>query len=413
MRIIKLKTQSLLNLGLLCATVLILASCNKALPDATPIVYPDVNPSPTTIGAEVSSNPNYSFYKTALNKVGMLGLLSDTNNVFTVFLPPNSAFIAAGIPSEAAINGMPAANVGALVQYTIIPGQQFTSGSFNHVPNTQLPTYMTIGAIPGTPLPLKNSIFISKTGVGAWANNMPITAFDMKFRNGILHTVGVIVSPPVATLRDIMYANPELAYYKAAIARADSGTHAGTTESFDYLLGYGVTNMTVLAPNNAAFQTLIYGLAYSGYLKTRPTPYTPTDYATADAYGNGAVAAGPAFLGTNNVTTADIRGILAYHFIATNAGAGYQPNVRMFSNNFGTNPTFYKTLVNSSVAVHPGIMAKATFTGPFVSSLTFTGMGTFSPGGAPFSGPAANAVAMDKLGVNGVYFVLDKVLLPQ
>ena len=57
MKIINFKKQSLLNIGLLCATVLILASCNKALPDATPILYPDTNPSATTIGDEINSNP--------------------------------------------------------------------------------------------------------------------------------------------------------------------------------------------------------------------------------------------------------------------------------------------------------------------------------------------------------------------
>jgi uncharacterized surface protein with fasciclin (FAS1) repeats len=413
MKIINLKKQSLLSLVLLCTTVLILASCNKALPDATPILYPDTNPAATTLGDEINSNPNYTFYKAALAKVGMTALLTDTGSVFTVFLPTNSAFIAAGITSVAMINGMPAATVGAIVQYTIIPGQQFLSGSFGQLPNIQLPTTMTIGALPGTPLPLKNSIFISKTSVGSWANNMPITAWDMKFRNGVIHTVGVIVSPPSATLKDLIATNNQLSYYRAAIARADSGTDLNSTASFNYLLGYGVTNMTVLAPNNAAFQTLIFGMAFQGYLNTRPLPRNAIDTATAMAYGNGAVAAGPAFLGTNNVKTSDIRGIMAYHFIATNAGAGYQPNVRMFSNNFGTTPTFYKTLVNSSVSVHPGIMAKATFTGPFVSNLTFTGMGTFPPGGAPFSGAAATAVSMDNGGVNGVYYVLDKVLLPQ
>ncbi len=58
-------------------------------------------------------------------------------------------------------------------------------------------------------------------------------------------------------------------------------------------------------------------------------------------------------------------------------------------------------------------MATATFTGPFVTGLTFNGVGTFPPGGAPFSGPAAKALSLDNHEVNGVYYVIDKVLLPQ
>ena len=75
---------------------------------------------------------------------------------------------------------------------------------------------------------------------------------------------------------------------------------------------------------------------------------------------------------------------------------------------------FYTTLVNTSVppTMQPGVMIQATFTGPFVSTLTFKGAGTFPPGGAPYS-QTATAVSKDKIAVNGVYHVIDKVLLPQ
>jgi uncharacterized surface protein with fasciclin (FAS1) repeats len=174
--------------------------------------------------------------------------------------------------------------------------------------------------------------------------------------------------------------------------------------------------MTVLAPNDNAFRTLVFGLAFQSYLSTRPTPYTATDTAVATATGNGAVAAGPAFLSTNNVTTALVKGIVAYHILAsltTSTTTPYQPNIRVFSVNIPATPTFVKTLVNGSVAVHPGISARATYTGPFATAATFTGLGTFPSGGAPYSGPAANAVAIDKHAVNGVFHIIDRVLLPQ
>ena len=114
-----------------------------------------------------------------------------------------------------------------------------------------------------------------------------------------------------------------------------------------------------------------------------------------------------------------VRGILAYHFLASDMGAGFQPNIRVFGNNFAKTPTFYQTLVNSSVGVHPGIMVKPTYTGPMVSGVSFTGLGTFPPGGQPYSGTPAQAVALtgmptvDNIAVNGVYYVIDQVLLPQ
>jgi len=236
----------------------------------------------------------------------------------------------------------------------------------------------------------------------------------MKFNNGVVHLVAALVSPPSQVLKNAIYSNPNLTYFRAAIARADSG-ESGLSK-LDSLLGYAVTNMTVLAPSDGAFQTLIYGLVYGNVLALTGDP------AIADAQGKAAVAAGPIFLSTNNITTAEVKGIMAYHFLATpNPNSGnYEPNIRAFSVNFSATPTFYTTLVNTIVPpqLQPGVMAKATFTtlGPnisIVTNLQFTGAGTFPPGGAPYSGTAATATSLDNHCVNGVYYVIDKVLLPQ
>ena len=405
-------------------SVLVFSSCNKALPDATPIIYPPVNNVGTSIGDLINTDTSYSFFKAAAEKTGQLAQLSDSNSIFTLFLPNNNAFRASGIPSIDVVNALPATTIGAIVGYSIIPGQQFLSTDIpvttTTVPNEQLPSSLTIGALPGTPLPLKLSTFPSRTATAFYDNNIPVVQPDMKMRNGVVHLTATIVAPPSQLLKDAIYSNPNLSYFKAAIARADSGSTG--LNKLDSLLGYGVTNMTVLVPNNAAFQTLIYGIAFQSYLSTRPVPYTATDSMHADATGKGAVAAGPALLSTNSVTTAQLKGILAYHFLATDQGAGFQPNIRVFSNNFATTPgVFYTTLVNTLVppAMQPGVMAQATFTGPFVSGLQFRGAGTFPPGGAPYSNVANALISspanpfFDNIAVNGVFYVIDKVLLPQ
>lgn len=391
-------------------------SCNKELPKAIPIIYPPANNSLTSIGAAISSDTSYSFFKAAATKTGVLAALSDSTKLFTVFLPNNDAFRVSGIPSIAALNTIPLQSLVPLIQYHIIPGQQYLSADVpSTFPNIQLPSYLKIGIIPGTPLSLEMSAFPSVRTNGFWDNNIPVVAPDIKFSNGVVHLVAALVAPPSQVLKDAMYSNPNLTYFKAAIARADSG-QVGLNK-LDSLLGYAVTNMTVLAPSDAAFQTLIFGLAFQGYINfvSQYHPPTASDTANAVATANGAVAAGPAFLSTNNVTTAEVAGIMAYHFLATpnpNTGA-FEPNIRAFSVNFPSTPAFYTTLVNTVVAVHPGIMANATFTGPFVTNLQFTGLGTFPPGGAPYSGAAATATSLDNHCVNGVYYVIDKVLLPQ
>lgn len=392
----------------------IIASCNKELAKAIPIPYTYVNDSPTTIAAAISTDTSYTFFKAAATRVGVLPILDDSTKIFTVFLPNNAAFRASGITSIAMINAFPIATVGAIVQYHIIPGQQYTSADVpTTFPNIQLPTYLTIGALPGTPLPLKMSTFPSTRANGFWDNNIPVLTPDLKFKNRVVHLVAAIVNPPSQVLKSAIGRNLNLNYFKAAIARADSGQTG--LNKLDSLLNYPVTNMTVLAPSDAAFQTLIFGLVFQTYLSGRPMPYTGADTSNAVATAKGAVAAGPIFLATNNVSTALVKGIMAYHFLASpNPVSGaIEPNIRVFSVNFSTTPAFVKTLVNTVVAVHPGVMTQATFTGPFVTSLKFTGLGTFPPGGQPYSGSAANATSLDNHAVNGVYYVIDKVLLPQ
>jgi uncharacterized surface protein with fasciclin (FAS1) repeats len=399
---------------LLAAIIPFMTSCNKDLPNAIPIVYTTANNSSTSIGAAISADTSYSFFKEAVTRVGALAMLSDSTKVFTVFLPNNAAFRVSGIPSPAVIDALPVATVGAIVQYHIIPGQQYASANIpSTFPNIQLPTDLTIGALPGTPLPLNMSTFPSTRPTGFWDNNIPVVAPDIKFQNGIVHLVAAIVMPPSQVLKSAIAGNPNLNYFKAAIARADSG-QSGLSK-LDSLLNYPVTNMTVLAPSDAAFQSLIFGLAFQTYLSSRPTPHTSSDTSNAVATANGAVAAGPIFLATNNVSTALVKGIMAYHFLATPnpVTRSFEPNIRVFSVNFSATPSFVTTLVNTVDSVHPGVMAKATFTGPFVTSLKFTGLGTFPPGGPTYSGTAANATSLDNHAVNGVYYVIDKVLLPQ
>lgn len=409
MKLINIFSPQIAKVVLSGVMIFAVISCNKPFPEAEPINHTVANPEATqSIGNKISTDTSYSIYLAAVNRVGMLSKLSDPDNVFTVFAPDNNAFRLSGIPSKEAIGVMPIASVGAIVQYSIIPGVQYTSSGINaSFPNMQLPTAMKIGDLPGTPLPLEMTTFPSKSN-GFWINNLPVITPDMKFTNGVIHKPLAVVAPPSQVLKDAIYANPDLSYFKAAIARADSGTTG--LASFDYLLGYAVTNMTVLVPNNAAFQQLIFGAVYSYLVANGVDPTTAEIQATALA-SSPTVFSNPALYSV--LTAATVRGILAYHFIASNKSGAFQPDIRVFSNNFATTPTFYKTLVNSSVGIHPGILVQPTYTGPMVSGITFTGMGTFPPGGQPFSGTPANALSIDKAAVNGVYYVIDRVLLPQ
>jgi len=399
----------LINSILILSIVAIFSSCNKPFAEAEAIPRKVLNPGATqTIGDMITKNENYSIYLAIVNKTpGLLAKFSDPNNELTVIAPDNDGFIRSGIPSPAVINAMPAATVAAIGMYSVIPGRQFlksdVSGDF---PNEQLPTSLSIGTVPGTPLLLQMTSFLSNGANGFWVNNNPIVTADQKFTNGVLHNPYALVAPPSQLLSDAIFSNPDLSYFKAAIARGDSGQTG--TSSFGYLLGYGVTNMTVLVPDDNAFKTLLFGSVYSYLLGTGMDAASAAATATSltstpDVFSN------PALFPV--LTAATVRGILAYHFLANDKN--FTPTYRAFSNNFNKTPSFYKTLVNGSIAAHPGILVTPTYTGPAVTGISFTGLGTFPPGGAAYSGTPAVAVSKDNLAVNGVYYVIDKVLLPQ
>lgn len=407
-------------------------SCNKALPDATPILYPFENNSATTIGELINTDTTYSIFKSAAAKykaaanVDLITQLKDTNKIFTALIPNNAAFRASGFPNWDAVNAfLSITSLAAILQYAIIPGEQYTSEDVSAVttsaPNMQLPTMINIGVLPSPapPINVQLSTFLSKTPTAFYDNTIPIVQPDIKMRNGVIHLLGGIVAPPGMLLKDAIDTASNLTYFRAAIARADSGKTG--TASLGYLLEYPPTNMTVLAPDDNAFKALLFGVIYSTLLKQQvpqPTAFSmATDYVAlpADVFFTR-----PELFSA--LTAATVRGILAYHFLASpNPVTGaYEPNIRVFSNNFSPTATFYKTLVNSDTSLlaryHPGIKADATFAGPFVTKLQFTGLGSFPPDPDPthiYTGDPAVAISKDNQAVNGVYYVIDKVLLPQ
>ena len=203
MKINILQYSGITKILLLIAMAALVISCNKDLPKAKPIIYPPANNSAVTIGTAISSDTSYSFFKAAVTKAGLLATLSDSTKLFTVFLPNNNAFRVSGIPSVAVVNSLPLTSLIPLVQYHIIPGQQYLSTNVpSTFPDIQLPSYLTIGALPGTPIKLNTSAFPSTRTNGFWDNNIPVVQPDLKFSNGVVHLVAALVVPPSKVLKE-------------------------------------------------------------------------------------------------------------------------------------------------------------------------------------------------------------------
>ncbi|WP_462255503.1 hypothetical protein [Ferruginibacter sp.] len=393
----------------LLSALFFLASCNKDLEQPAAIPIP-VYPTGLGIAAKIAANPNDSLFSRLIVRSGQAATLNDLTKTFTIFAVDNAGmkvFVNAAsggaVPLNAPdatfsafiANSLPVASAAGIVMYNTI-GQKFPFGNIpTTFPNYPLTSQIILDA--NQPFVRMNIFPVRGTAV-SYVNNIPVTAIDTLAANGIIHHTFTIVAPPTRVLKDTINRTANLSIFSAAVIRGDSG-QVGLNR-LDSLLNYGVTNMTVLVPSDTAFKTLINGL--SGGLVPLGAPN-----ATFIGFLNN-----PAF-----VTAATVRGILAYHFFATNPTGSYAPNIRVFSVNFPTAPTFIKTLVNGSVAVHPGILSQPFFTGPVADSVRFTGLGTFPPGGAAYSGAPATSRrtngTLDRHAVNGVFHVIDRVLLPQ
>jgi uncharacterized surface protein with fasciclin (FAS1) repeats len=342
-----------------------LASCNKSLPEATPIVTPA--PSGQSLATIINTDPNFSTLKAAVTRAGsnLSFNPADSTAVYTMFAPDNDAFTASGI-SVGMINAMPAAQVASILNYHVIPGLKVASGTIStKFPNDYMQSTLLIAPISASlPTGLRMSLFPCRRTDGAWVNQIPIKAVDKAASNGVMHTVAGVLVPPTSTLKGTMMADSaNYSLFLAAIARADSGI--ARANQFDSLLNFAIANFTVFAPTNNAFRALF-------------PPGTPDNVIIA-------ILNNPAVF-----TATQVRGIVAYHLLGS----------RAFSVNMATTPTPVNTLL-ALPQVPTGVPVVITRTG---NAVTVKGLANAS---------AANVTSANIHSINGVIHRIDQVLLPQ
>ena len=373
--------------------LVVIASCNKALPDAEPIVPP--TPTGPTI-LKLLDDPDFSILKAAVTRAGkgITGLLGDSTGVFTFFAPNNAAFQLSGIPNEAALAAFTPTDLESIIKYHIIGGQKIAAADIStDFSNMYLQSSLVL-APPSASLPpgLRMPIFPSKRGTVAWANNVPVIQADIVAANGIIHKVAAVIAPPQVTLGQRIHADPDLVYLDSAISRADSGDAAKTLRS---ALLNPAANLTVFAPTNLAFQQILTGQITLALMAQGLDATTAQTIATGLA-STPAVFQNPALAKVITPTLA--QGIVFYHILG----------LRAFSVNIPGTATGVPTLLNTVSSAYPVLTIQATFGPAGVTAATVKGYANPSASNILIN-PLPNGTS-DQNCINGVLHKIDQVL---
>lgn len=324
-------------------------SCNKEFED----IETPVTNSSATAGELIETDASFSILKAAAIKAGVLDLLKTKGASYTVFAPDDAAFTLSGL-SLAVVNAMPASDLRSLLSYHVIPQALASAQIPTTFPNVQMPTLLAL--LPTNPF-AKMSIFPGKKGSSLFANNIPVKQADVTVGNGVLHKVAAVVAPPTQLVAQITGADADLSFFRAAVARADSG-QVGLNR-LDSVMKFGLANVTVFAPSNDAVKQLLVALGLP-----------------------------PVEAAFNFVPVQTVRGIVAYHMLGS----------RAFSVNLPATTSTIPTLLGAS-PFPPLTVDRSTA----LPRLTGAGNG----------GRFANFLFTDKNAVNGVVYKIDMVLMPQ
>ena len=387
-----------------------MVACNKDVDSPVPNDKP-VYPKGPTI-ASIINGPNYTILKAAVTRAAtsaarptVASLLSDSSLTFTLFAPDDDAFLASGI-NATVINVLPAESLHNILLYHIlpqaVPASRLAGAPF---PNLQYPSLLN--PAPTLSSLLRLTTFLKATSNGAWINNIPIVKPDSILANGIVHKVARVVMPPSKNLWETINTETDLTYLKAAVQRADSGVVAASTLQAA-LQNIGL-NATVFAPTDNAFKAFITSALLSRGVPQPTIDFLLATFGTTLISNPGAVPGlGPTLASV--ISPTNVRGIVVYHVLSSQSGSFAPPGVRVFSVNLPTSATAVKTLLNSVVSVHPGVIVSAAFTGPFVTAATVKG--AVNPTAANVIISAPPTMTHDMHHTNGVIHKIDQVLIP-
>jgi uncharacterized surface protein with fasciclin (FAS1) repeats len=209
-----------------------------------------------TIEETLKNDPNYSILYYALNKTDLLNTFRNAGS-FTLFAPDNTAFIAAGIANNAAIdalttspNGGQLAALKRVLQYHVI-----TLGTVAaDFPTTgYVSTFSPLETAANTfSTSISISLFVNKSnGVvlngGTTNGGATVTTADVRASNGVIHKISNVLGIPKVT--NFVVADPNLSTLLGVVT---SGPQAAVLTGINNAT-VGANARTLFAPTNTAF----------------------------------------------------------------------------------------------------------------------------------------------------------------
>jgi uncharacterized surface protein with fasciclin (FAS1) repeats len=211
-----------------CLVSVALNSCKKQSVD-----YP---PSVVSVYSIITEDSyNFSYFKYLVDKAGQAELLKSGN--YTVFVPTNNAFLAAGY-------NMPAMQLLSMDSLVMLVKNHVVAGKMDA---RSLSSGQELTALSG------DKILIQKAGDGIYVDGGNLTNVNENACNGVVQVINKLLVKRMSILDRLnnyanTTANAQFTFLTAALARASQGS-----TNFVSMLGDPAANYTLFAPNNGAF----------------------------------------------------------------------------------------------------------------------------------------------------------------
>ena len=203
-------------------------------------------PALGTIADRAAADPELTSLVAALQATGLDAVVDDPANRLTVFAPTNAAFdqllSSLGVTSlQGLIDALGVDAVRNVVAYHVL-GSEYASGALSSN------YFSSLGTAAGTTDEYL-SLYVN-TSAGVKVNAANVSAADIEADNGVIHKIDKVLLP--LGMVELLQLNPNYSTLIASVLAAENTVLTALNDPN--------ANLTLLAPNNAAFAQLLTDL---------------------------------------------------------------------------------------------------------------------------------------------------------